>query len=109
MMATITAVLIPATTDRLTTRIDLPDANRTAWAEAIGALHISKKPCRYTPEAAMIIDGNGFSTYRPWNPRASRIAGRVIMGDALIIGLDSETAINLPTWIIDDLLQAVRG
>lgn len=106
----ITAVFIPADTAKLPEKIELPDANRTAWAEKLSALHISRIPCRYSPEAAMIIDAHGDVTYRAWNPRAAKLSGRAsLKGDVLIIGIDeADCATNIPANIAAELLRGGR-
>lgn len=105
----ITAVLIPADTAKLPEKVEIPDTNRdAAWAEKLGALNVSRIKCRYSPEAAMIIDSHGDTTFRAWNPRASRIAGRAaVKGDVLIVGIDeTDSATSIPANIAADLLKS---
>lgn len=103
----ITAVLIPADTAQPVEAIDLPDADREAWAEKIGALHITRIRSRYSPDADMIIDAHGDVTFRAWNPRASRVAGcPSLKGDVLIIGIDeANCATSVPVTIAAELLK----
>lgn len=96
------AVLIPV--GESMTLVDVVADDPQAMAQAIGCDWIAIVGVGIDG-LRLVVDDEGLLTRRPPNFRASFLAERMLVGDALLIGVDLDgSTIDIPQYVIDELL-----
>lgn len=85
--------------------IDIPgdgaEAELHAMQEAVGGWI---ETVHFTDDAVMIVDEEGVLKCRPRNDLASLVAGQMLVGTALIVGVDGDRFTDVPRRIVDALM-----